>query len=274
MSTRLPIVSGGVTDFWVIRSDFARETEVQAAVQLRRAIIDATGTEPGISTDWEKNPTYEHEIIIGETLRETDGFIDRIALGETGYIIKEENGKIYIAGGSDLGTELAVKRFMDEFVTGAEISVPIGCEIVEYHQYEINEFYIAMNRVDASWRIIKNVDGGRQQEQLDEAVERLRTVIYEKTGLWLEIVENVENTDKAFVISDESPEIDGVYEIKTVGDSLVFSSSASKGIAPLINLFLDRYLVDVYGNYNFPADFRYFDLGDYIIVTYPENSGK
>ena len=89
---KLCVAADGMSDFWVIRSDFADSDGVKSAVSVRKRILEATGAELGITTDWEKNPVYEHEIIVGKTLRENYGLhIDRVALGETGYIIKEDN---------------------------------------------------------------------------------------------------------------------------------------------------------------------------------------
>lgn len=142
---KLCVAADGMSDFWVIRSDFADSDGVKSAVSVRKRILEATGSELGITTDWEKNPVYEHEIIVGKTLRENDGLhIDRVALGETGYIIKEENGKIYIAGGSDKGTALGVEYFLENFVSAdtGTVEIPVGFERVTYHKYDMS-LYIA-----------------------------------------------------------------------------------------------------------------------------------
>lgn len=265
----LYIVKDGVTDFWVIRSDYTEGAEVQAAVSIRKAIGEAAGVEPGITTDWEKNPVYEHEIIIGETLREETGYkIDRIALGETGYIIKEVDGKIYISGGMDPGTTLATEYFIDTFVKpGGDIKIPVGYEYIVYHQYDIPELYINMNLVDDSYKIVIPESSGKT---ILDAAEKLRNALYDKTGLMLEIVKGDTSAEKAFIITFEKPEIDGVHEMYVNGSSLILSSSSSQGPAACVDTFISMYLDGKTGKYNFPGDFHYLDLGDYIIVKYPE----
>lgn len=265
----LYIVKDGVTDFWVIRSDYTEGAEVQAAVSIRKAIGEAAGVEPGITTDWEKNPVYEHEIIIGETLREETGYkVDRIALGETGYIIKEVDGKIYISGGMDPGTTLAAEYFIDTFVKpGGDIKIPVGYEYIVYHQYDIPELYIDMNLVDESYKIVTPDSGGKT---MLDAAEKLQAALYDKTGLMLEIVKGDTSAEKAFIITFEKPEIDGVHEMYVNGSSLILSSSSSQGPVACVDTFISMYLDGKTGKYNFPGDFHYLDLGDYIIINYPD----
>ena len=222
----LYIVKDGVTDFWVIRSDYTEGAEVQAAVAIRKAIGEATGVEPGITTDWEKNSIYEHEIIIGETLREETGYkIDRVALGEVGY------------------------------------------EYIVYHQYDIPELYINMNLVDDSYKIVIPESSGKT---ILDAAEKLRNALYDKTGLMLEIVKGDTSAEKAFIITFDKPEIDGVHEMYVNGSSLILSSSSSQGPAACVDTFISMYLDGKTGKYNFPGDFHYLDLGDYIIINYPD----
>jgi hypothetical protein len=267
------IVKDGVTDFYIVRSDFADKEVVNLAVNLRREIGIASGSEPGITTDWEKNPVYDHEIIIGKTLREANGVnIDRVSLGETGYIIKEDGGKIYISGGTEKGTALACDYFIENFVKSSkDIKIPVGYELIVFHQYDIPELYINMNLVDSSYRIIipENSD-----KKIQEAAERLKQALYDKTGLMLEIKKGTADTEKAFVISNEVPEIKGIYDMQVDKNSLIFKSSAQSGVSGCVDRFIELYLKDKYGRFNFPSDFKYLDLGDYFIIRYPDSAKK
>lgn len=263
----LVIADAQSTDFYIIRGDMASQDEISNAVKLRKALNEKSGAEFGISTDWEKNPVYEHEIIVGNTLREGDSPIDRIDLGKTGYIIKEENGKIFIAGGTDEGTSIAVDYFISEFVKGEKIAVPVGYERVMHHQYAIPEFYIVMNRIDKTRTILipENAD-----KKLTSAVEKLRDVFYERTGLWLNITSKMSDGTPAFVISAEKAAIASTHEIVVSNSRLVFTSSASSGVAACVDVFVRTYLDGKTGSINFPSDFHYLDLGDYLAVSYPE----
>lgn len=266
---KLCIAANGASDFWVIRSDFADSDGVKAAVSVRKRILEATGAELGITTDWEKNPVYEHEIIVGETLRENDGLqIDRVALGETGYIIKEENGKIYIAGGSEKGTELGVEYFLDNFVSAENgtVEIPVGFERMTYHKYDMS-LYIAGEKLEKGLKISVSSDSGKLSGDMNDAADMLQDAIYQKTGVMAEIVSD--DPDARIILSNKSPDISGVFDICVENKCLKFESSAASGLSGCVDRFVDLYISDKYGSYDFPEGYQYFDLGDFITVTYP-----
>ena len=266
------ITEAGVTDYWVIRSDFSKDTVTKASVKVRKTISEITGAEPGITTDWDKNPVYEHEIIVGETLRE-EGLaytFDRIALGETGYVIKELDGKIYIVGGTEIGTSMAVDFFLDTFVKrGKDVEIPKDYEYIHYHEYDMT-LYINMMELDDSWKIIVP---RTDDKRLMAIAEKLRNALYDKCGAYLEIAAG-KSQAKAFVISDEKPEQAGVHTIDVEGDRIVFRSSAATTVIACVDKFINMYITDKFGKYNFPADYKFLELGDYMIVRYPESKEK
>ena len=263
------ITSAGVSDYYVIRSDDTDiRAEVDAAVAIRRAIIDATGAEIGISTDWKKNPVYDHEIIVGKTLR--DGLeIDTAALGETGYIIKEIDGDIYICGGAAAGIRLATDYFVDEFVkNGSDVVIPVGYERVVYHVFDIPALYVDMNQVTKDWKIVIPENA---YPRVKESAEQLQSTIASKCGFLLDIVPGDEDVPNAFVLSDIKPEVNGVHTMHVDGTAFIFRSSAGTGVAGCVQRFVELYLSrGVRGKFNFPGDYEYLDLGDLMMVTYPD----
>ena len=266
------VVSADITDymFYVIRSDYSDREETEAAVRLRKSLAECTGAEIGITTDWEKNPVYEYEFIVGNTLREdTENVsIERKILGESGFVIKIIGNKIYLAGGDVKGTNMAVDYFMEKFITGntsGEIIIPKSFDYIQYHQYDIPRFYIGGTMIDASYVIqCMNDRDMRLAESLQESV-------YYKTGLWLDIV-TASGRKNAFILSSVEPQIKGIYQITVEGSSIVFASSADRGLDTCIQSFISLYINDIYGAYSFESDFQYIDLGDYIIVTMPEGA--
>ena len=263
----ITVADSQTTEFYIIRGDMADQSEISAAVKLRKALMEKSGADFGISTDWEKNPIYDHEIIVGKTERE-DGSIDRIDLGKTVYIIKEENGKIFIAGGADEGTELAIDYFISTFVTGSLVEIPVGYERIVKHQYPIPEFYVNMVKIDNSRTILVPENAGKR---VNSAAEKLQNVFYERTGIWLNIASDSSNSKPAFVVSDEKSSVNATHEIVVSDEQIVFKSSANSGVAACVEIFVNNYLTDKTGKFNFPSDFHYLDLGEYLVVSYPEN---
>lgn len=267
------IVSSEISErkYFIIRSDYSPQEETNAAVKLRKALEEFTGAAIGISTDWEKNPVYEYEFIVGTTLREQDEnvLIDRISLGESGFIIKAVNNKVYIAGGQTKGTTMAVDYFISTFMTGNntdKIVIPKDYNYIQYHQYDIPQLYIGGTLIDASY-VIQCMDTKNMR-----LAESLQSSIYYKTGLWMEIItgDDLNGKNAAIVLSNAEPKIKGIYQITVEGSSIVFASSASSGLGLCVESFISLYLENVYGAYSFESDFTYVDLGDYIIITMPE----
>ena len=269
------VVSADIPDriFYVIRSDYSERDETEAAVRLRKALAECTKAEIGITTDWEKNPIYEYEFIVGNTLREkTENVsIDRKVLGESGFIIKIVGNKIYLAGGNVAGTNKAVDYFTEKFITGntsGEIIIPKSFDYIQYHQYDIPRFYIGGTLIDGSYVI------HCMENENIRLAEMIQETIYQKTGLWMDIItgNSLNGRNAAFVLSNVEPKIKGIYQITVDGSSIVFATGADRGLDTCIQSFIQLYLVDVYGAYSFESDFQYIDLGDYIIVTMPEGA--
>ncbi|MCQ2432997.1 MAG: hypothetical protein MJ175_10390 [Clostridia bacterium] len=268
ISGGIHIAPGEETDFMVIRGDTSEDRVTKAAVELRSVIeekVTGKGNGPGIATDWEKNPVYPHEFIVGPTLRPGDADIDRLALGETGYTIREKDGCVYICGGSGKGTALGVNYFIKTFISkDGSIDVPAGFECTVYHEYDIPALYIAMNPVEKGAVIaIPNAADSRWKR----TAETLQDAVYRKTGIYPAVQEGKQGT---FVLSDTPAAYDGANEITAEDGSLVFRSSSGSGIEGCVNSFISEYLNHSYGCYNFPSDFHYLQAGDDIIIRYPE----
>ena len=69
----------------------------------------------------------------------------------------------------------------------------------------------------------------------------------------LEIVKGDTSAEKAFIITFDKPEIDGVHEMYVNGSSLILSSSSSQGPAACVDTFISMYLDGKTGKYNFPV---------------------
>lgn len=264
------ITSGGQSDYYVIRNDHGLvKAEIEAAMTIRREINAATGAAVGIATDWEKNPVYDHEIIVGKTLR-NGCEIDTVKLGETGYIIKEVDGDIYICGGAAPGMREAVNVFLEEFVKeGCDVVIPTGYERIVYHEFDIPALYVNMNQVDGDWKI---VIPDKVNPLMERTAEQLQTAIARKCGFSLSVVKGDESVPNAFILSDIRPERNGIHSMHVDNNRLIFRSSASTGVSGCVQRFIDRYMSGARGRFNFPGEFEYLDLGDYMMVTYPETN--
>lgn len=108
-------LSGGKFDYVVVRGESASDYEIKAAIALRKALMDLSGTDVEITTDWYKPgdeasiPTKE--ILVGSTTRsETKAVSD--TLTDNSYKICFEGEKLVIVGSSAIGTYKAVEELI------------------------------------------------------------------------------------------------------------------------------------------------------------------
>ena len=100
--TPLSLVSGGKSEYIIVRGETADDIEVDAAIALHTAFANA-GVKVGITTDWEKDgadpaarPKYE--ILVGHTNREeTKTVTDRLLYDA--YAVEVVGDKLVICGG-------------------------------------------------------------------------------------------------------------------------------------------------------------------------------
>lgn len=113
------------TTYTIVRPDEASDVLTSAVSSMVKA-LRGMGVTIKIETDWERNEVREHEIIIGETKRESADFfeVDRLALGSGGYIIKAVGGKLFITGGNDDSTRAAVEYFTSIIPAEGSFSLP------------------------------------------------------------------------------------------------------------------------------------------------------
>ncbi len=107
----------GISEYKIIRGDFATDTEKAALVLFHGTVNKNLGLALNVGTDWlgENEMPPENEILIGETNRpESKEAVN--GLGYNDYVIRFVNKKLVIVGGSDAATESAVKYFIENYI--------------------------------------------------------------------------------------------------------------------------------------------------------------
>lgn len=119
------IAADRTTKYTIIRAEKASAVLTAAVSDLTKALRDM-GVLVQVETDWARNEVHEHEIIIGETSRESADFfeVDRLALGSSGYMLKAVGGKLLITGGNDDSTRAAVEYFTSIIPTEGNFILP------------------------------------------------------------------------------------------------------------------------------------------------------
>lgn len=186
----LPIVTGGVTEYVVVRNDLYDSSNpiVRAAVRLRNAISEVTGAEMQIKTDWDgtEDNSARKEILVGDTNRQESK--DALAqLGDDQFIIKVfgDGTKIVVTGKTERGTDTAVDYFCqtylgyrseDDFTANPDFSLSLGLEDIRSFDGSAGEIIPAGSDSEAAliWQDAGTVsDGKRTLARTDVLIYRL-----------------------------------------------------------------------------------------------------
>lgn len=110
------VIADGKTDYTIIRGETASQSDVDQAIKLRTAIIDATGAQISLGTDWVKKgteiPAAAFEIVVGDTNRPKTVEARSTVLRERDWGIFFSDDRVTITGGSDAATAEAVEYFI------------------------------------------------------------------------------------------------------------------------------------------------------------------
>ncbi len=116
---QVSIIEDGASDYIIVRPELAPKPVVDAAVRLRTAILDATGVELKLVTDFvargEKIQPAEHEILIGQTNRTQSADALGTLMGKA-YFAGLDGAYVVITGTSDDMISDAVDTFIAGYV--------------------------------------------------------------------------------------------------------------------------------------------------------------
>ena len=97
-----------ISEYKVVCSATASDDEIETATNFRRYVYAMTGVNLELVRD--NTEATAHEIVIGDTTR-----YDVSSLAKDDSLIKYENGKLIIAGGSDYGVDYANELFFTKY---------------------------------------------------------------------------------------------------------------------------------------------------------------
>ncbi len=267
----------GAPAYTIIRGDASSKGESQAALLLRR-YMTLCGVETAIKTDWKDTPVTPYEIVVGKTNRtelENGAVPAPRDLGEEGYFVKAVGSRIYIGGGSDAATRLAVEKFLTEFFGYAgdeEKGSPVTAVTVpgDYEFIHKQSFDIASVTVDGkdlreyriTWESPLNIyDAGK-------AAEKMQAYFYDNCGIWMEIDKSNKGTGPAIYLRGENAK-DGYMSVTVAEGDVIFAIDSIGGFDRGWNKFIEANFEGKKGDITLDAKFR-FDTYLLEPVTYKE----
>ncbi len=276
------IAGEGAPEYVVVRPDNPKAEETSAAVLVRK-YLEKCGVKTKISTDWEKNPVSDYEIVVGDTLRaDTDEgmTLDFHDMGETGFFVKVSGSRIYLCGGTPAATVKAAEYFLTEFFGYSgnvdeaspvtSVSVPADYEYIERQSYDISSISVAGKDLK-EFRLIW--DDTLLEHQAKQYLEKIQTYFYKTAGVWLEIDREKTGTGPAIIFSGSYQKESGKMSVSVKDGNLFVHLEPLAGFDRGFTNFTGKYFDSAKGDVKLDASFKYeYDvMGP---VTYLEFGAK
>ncbi len=230
------LASGGATRYTIVRSDTSSSVVTDAAIYLRK-YMEKCGLNPTITTDWEKNPVSDFEIVVGSTLRspEQGNLLDPHSVGPKGCYAYSSGTRIYVGGGSDAAVMQGVETFLTDIFgyTGdpeaaaivTDLTIPAGYSSIKAQEFALKEITLGNRSLSEFAIIIRTADTEAKND-----AKTIQSHLYDKYGLWLDIIEQDEAYNgPAILFSDEAPVKEGFCELELADGNLVIRSCTAVG---------------------------------------------
>lgn len=144
------LIADGASSFVITRSDTAGSSQIDCAVELRKAIKEKIGIDLSMGTDFYKegNPNFaipEYEILVGSTNRDEYREVAVSIPKNCDWLIARKGSKVII-GGTDKLSE-AVDYFIENYVVDGNIYVPDGELYVKTGEYKYDSITLGSKQL-------------------------------------------------------------------------------------------------------------------------------
>lgn len=216
-----------LAEYQIVRSDIGEGESIDAALAIRRALEENVAAVE-LTTDWVKRgeaaPTDTPEILVGSTNR-----LESPAEGElrmNDFVIRFQNNRLIICGGSDSATLRAAEFFIENFIDydGGRLFVPDGGEYL-YRSPVVCESYL-LNGVELyEYQISTDLSGGA------DAIEWIDEFIQNTTGY-----QPAKESEHKIIVRSDAP--DGSCTVTTDGGDIIVSGSGTLDMSAAARFFI------------------------------------
>ena len=147
------IDADGTSKYTIVRAENAPGSVLNACMNLKNTILEVTGVEIEVKSDFEKagHPEFQrqdHEILVGYTNREETDSAAKIVERARDFVILQEGTRLAILAKSDVYVEDAVNYFIENYVDPETLSVAVDPGHSETISYDYPVDTIKINGVD------------------------------------------------------------------------------------------------------------------------------
>lgn len=235
----LAIVSDGVSEYVIIRTDASSDSEISASVALKRAFSENCGATLKLAAMPQSGEAPERSIVL--KISKSDPTTDK-AFDALDYSLHVQDKKLIIAATNGDSLASAVAYFADNVLTSQNVTLPYD------YLYRYNHTYtsITVGGVSLSSFGINRGDG-------DEAdAEALADAIAKATGQMLEIRDDSEFRTVTMRIDPEAES--GKMCVARVGETLTLTCPSKLGLKSALKSLADN--LSRYNRLAFDANFR------------------
>ncbi len=174
----IDIIKDGKTNFRIVRSDLAMSTDPRRvlAAQLKKSIVDATGCNIEITTDWTPDDDGEaYEIVVGQCDRAVCELTPE-DLARDEFIIRLEGNKILIDGNTEAALRAAIDYFVKTYLgyneetqtySKTDLSIPAELNLKQAFEYPLEVYLI---------HDIRGINGQTNNEDYNDIVRFYTTL--------------------------------------------------------------------------------------------------
>ena len=229
------------------------------------SVLDGFGIE--VETVDDKTDTAtEYEVIVnGASSRGDEYNVDPHYLGTKGYAVKLIGTKVMIMAGSDKALDDAIKYFMEdvlgitsktESVGNVTMTSEMSFEEIQTG-YAVTSVSIAGNDLKDYVIAIGSGAGNLADLEISTAAKSMQTLIYEKTGAWLNIVQESTNPAKAIFIRVVKEACEDGFSVTEKDGNLVIETEFYNKLNDTVLTFVRVKITNAKGDVKLPKGFSY-----------------
>ena len=269
----IELIKDGVANFKIVYASRSG-SDIRKAVENFTKNMKSDGIDIVFEPDNKSEPT-DIEVLIGSiTNRGEEYAYDMYSLGKEGYMVKVVGTKIIVLGGSPDALKDAVEAFIEDFV-GYKKGRPVKDLTVSEDDsiIEIQDNYrITGIKVDDTDLKGYSIAVGSDIKIYKDAATTLQTMLYEKAGYWLPIVELTDDIEKSIVIASVDDAGSDGFRVEVRDSNLFIECAYDNALEKAFNDFIAQNISVAQGDIIFDSDFKY--TAKISVVSYKDFGAK
>ena len=244
------IDADGTSKYVIVRSDSAPTSVLSGCMNLKGAILEATGVELEVKDDFEKagRPEFQrqdHEILVGYTNRDESESSANMLARARDFVILQEGTRLSILAKSDVYIEDAVNYFIENYVDPETCSVAVDFGLADKHSFTYPIDTMTINGFDAKELTIEF-----NEDSYESYANAIKGYIHDYYGHSIKVVKTAKmGTSPLLSIAPNKDKYPEYYEnlahneakITTLGDTITYSFGIFADPVIVVNELIDNY---------------------------------